>query len=245
LVWNYVEGKSHAAIGAAAGLAAGVFIDASLSNKLVMLGVGTLGGLWPDLDTHASYLGQKLPRWWHKLTPGHRGITHSLIYCVGLFFVALLAQLGVVLLVRRLGHDYSNPSMPLFPIALTAGALSHLIADAMTTQGTPFLYPLIKHKFRLFGPLNFPTGSPPERVMVMIILALTSGYVIYPLVAPASSGLVHTPRVLGLPTEPVLIVLAIATLVGIMMTIWSLVKHHKRKKARRRARARIRARAHA
>jgi inner membrane protein len=237
-----VEGKSHAAIGAAAGLAAGVFIDASLSNKIVMLGVGALGGLWPDLDTHASYLGQKLPRWWHKITPGHRGITHSLIYCLGLFFVALLAQFGTVWLMRKLGHDYSNPSVPVFPIALTAGAVSHLVADSMTTHGTPFLYPLVKYKFKLFGPLNFRTGSPPERIMVMIILALTSGYVMYPLVKPRSSGLVHTPRVLGLPTEPVLIVLAIATLVGSLMAVWSLAKYFSRQGHRRRARVRVRSR---
>jgi inner membrane protein len=42
----------------------------------------------PDLDHPHSVVGRLLPRWWHRLTPGHRGPTHSLVWCAGLAVLA-------------------------------------------------------------------------------------------------------------------------------------------------------------
>src|SRR5215208_2928634 len=72
--------RSHAVIGAAAG--------ASMVAGGIVAG---LAGLLPDVDHPHAAVGRLLPRWWHRLTPGHRGPTHSLVWCLGL---AVLSYAG-------------------------------------------------------------------------------------------------------------------------------------------------------
>src|SRR6266511_1264780 len=77
--------RSHAIIGAAAGVA----VAKSIGGPMVAGGVvACIAAVLPDLDHPKSAVGQLLPRWWHRLTPGHRGPTHSLLWC---FALALLA----------------------------------------------------------------------------------------------------------------------------------------------------------
>ena len=77
--------RSHAVIGAAAGVAVAHATGASMLAGGIVAG---LAALLPDLDHPHSAVGRLLPRWWHRLTPGHRGPTHSLAWCLALAVLA-------------------------------------------------------------------------------------------------------------------------------------------------------------
>ena len=62
--------RSHFLVGGAAGVAVAHTIgDSILAGGIV----GGLAGLLPDVDHPHSAVGRLLPRWWHRLTQGHRG----------------------------------------------------------------------------------------------------------------------------------------------------------------------------
>ena len=77
--------RSHALIGAAAGVAVAHATGAPMLAGGIVAG---LAGLLPDIDHPHAAVGRMLPRWWHRLTPGHRGPTHSLVWCLALAVVA-------------------------------------------------------------------------------------------------------------------------------------------------------------
>ena len=77
--------RSHAVIGAAAGVAVAHATGASMVAGGIVAG---LAGLLPDVDHPHAAVGRLLPRWWHRLTPGHRGPTHSLVWCLALAVLA-------------------------------------------------------------------------------------------------------------------------------------------------------------
>ena len=108
--------RSHFLVGGAAGVAVAHTIgDSILAGGIV----GGLAGLLPDVDHPHSAVGRLLPRWWHRLTPGHRGPTHSLVWCLALALAAHLAG-------AALG---GKPIGPLLALAVLAGSLSHVLAD--------------------------------------------------------------------------------------------------------------------
>jgi inner membrane protein len=155
--------RSHAIIGAAAGVA----VAKGTGGPMVAGGVvACLAAVLPDLDHPSSAVGQLLPRWWHRLTPGHRGPTHSLAWCLAL---ALLGQLGLSLVVDQPG--------PLLALALLAGALSHVIADGLTVAGVPLWWPLRRRHVVLLGMLAFPTRSWREHVVVLGVVAAVAYWV--------------------------------------------------------------------
>ena len=65
--------RSHAVLGAAAGVAVA---HAAGPSRLAGGIVAGLAGLLPDIDHPHATVGRLLPRWWHRLSPGHRGPTH-------------------------------------------------------------------------------------------------------------------------------------------------------------------------
>jgi membrane-bound metal-dependent hydrolase YbcI (DUF457 family) len=93
--------------------------------------VAGLAGLLPDIDHPHAAVGRMLPRWWHRLTPGHRGPTHSLVWCLA---VAVLAYVGNTAL-------NGEPAGPLLALAVLAGSLSHVLADGLTVAGVPVAVP--------------------------------------------------------------------------------------------------------
>lgn len=161
-------GRSHATIGAAVGVAVmhvlGADLDLvrGLGAPDAFVGVAALAGapiaalaaLLPDLDDPGSTLGALLPRWWHRLTPGHRGCTHS-----------LLAVALVTLLVHTLAGAVGLGGLTL-TVLVAAGMLSHLAADAVTDRGVPLLWPLRQH----FGLPLMRTGGALERVSVAAVV---------------------------------------------------------------------------
>ena len=147
--------RSHALIGAAAG----VTVAHVLHEPLVAGGiVGGLAGVISDGDHPQSFVGRMLPAWFHRLTPGHRGQSHSLA------FVALVAGLCWWL------------GFPLLALLAGVGVTSHLLGDAATEAGIPWAWPISKRRMALPRLLAIKTGGAAEVVVVVGVLALTALY---------------------------------------------------------------------
>jgi len=182
-----MEGPSHMRIGAAVDAAAGwsmgapahlaialhpahlppivEVVPASAGACLVCGAIGAIAGLAPDLDTESSTIGAALPGWWHALTPGHRGLSHSLP-AVGLWWVAAWVACAV------LGAAGSG----LLPVLVVAGVASHLLADALTSHGIRPFYPL--SNWHLRSPLAFTSGSRPEPFAVAAVVLLAVAWMV-------------------------------------------------------------------
>jgi membrane-bound metal-dependent hydrolase YbcI (DUF457 family) len=171
-----MEGPSHMRIGGAVGAAAGWSLGApqhmaaavhpahlppavegvlaAVGAALVCGAIGAVAGLLPDLDSEST-LGAGLPAWWHRMTPGHRGLSHSLL-AVGLWWG------GVWLACAGLG--ITGSASLLLRVLIVAGVASHLAADALTDHGIRPFYPFSNWHLRSLLP--FRTGSWPEPIAV-------------------------------------------------------------------------------
>ena len=150
--------RSHALIGGAAGVAVAHATGASMLAAGI---VAAFAALLPDLDHPHSVVGRLLPRWWHRLTPGHRGPTHSLVWCVGLAAIAYVANSAVS----------GEPAGLLLALAVLAGALSHVLADGLTVAGVPLFWPFRRRRSVFLGALAFRTRSWPEALVVLAVVA--------------------------------------------------------------------------
>ena len=150
--------RSHALIGGAAGVAVAHATGASMLAAGI---IASFAALLPDLDHPHSVVGRLLPRWWHRLTPGHRGPTHSLVWCVGLAGVAYLAN----------SAGNGEPAGLLLALAVLAGALSHVLADGLTVAGVPLWWPFRRRRSVFLGALAFRTRSWPEALVVLAVVA--------------------------------------------------------------------------
>jgi len=120
-----------------------------------------LAGLLPDVDHPHSAVGRLLPRWWHRLTPGHRGPTHSLVWCLALALAAHLVGAAMS----------GEPIGPLLALAVLAGSLSHVLADGLTVAGVPLWWPFRRRRTVFLGPLAFRTRSWAEALVVLGVVA--------------------------------------------------------------------------
>jgi inner membrane protein len=150
--------RSHALIGAAAGVA----LADAIGESMVAGGiVASLAALLPDVDHPHSAVGRLLPRWWHRLTPGHRGPTHSLAWCAALGLLVYAVNSAAA----------GEPARPLPALAVLAGALSHVLADGLTVAGVPLWWPLRRRRSVFLGVLAFPTRSWVEALVVTGVVA--------------------------------------------------------------------------
>lgn len=187
-------GANHATLGAAGGFLAGTYIEAPLTVRVIMAGVGVFGGLLPDIDSKSSLMGRFVPNILHRFIK-HRGFTHSLLF-VGIVY-------AVAWLVQYAGAKYAlwdTPTQAYVPLALAVGTATHLFADGLTIQGVPLLAPLSKKRFRLLGPFSFRTGSAVEPAVVIVLLAVAAAYVLLPYAGQVFDG-IDTPHVFGIETE--------------------------------------------
>jgi inner membrane protein len=129
---------THAAVPVAVGLGLG---RERIPARLLALGVAA--SVMPDLDSIAFRLG--IP---YQVTLGHRGVTHSLVFAVG------LALLGACAF-RQLRIGFGRA----FWFLLLAAA-SHGLLDAFTTggYGIAFLWPWSTHRY--VGPLQVIEVAP-------------------------------------------------------------------------------------
>jgi membrane-bound metal-dependent hydrolase YbcI (DUF457 family) len=216
-------------LGAAAGAVAGAAVEAHFGTRIFMVATGAFGGLLSDADTHSSILGKLLPKWWHKLTPGHRRFTHSIPYTALVFAIAL----GVQYLGVHFFSIWKEPGLPFGPIALTAGVGSHLFADILTELGVPLFYPFYKKHIRLPKKLRMTTGEKTEDKAVQTLLVLTVAFLLIPVGQFLLGNFISTPQLFGLHTEPVLYFGLFAIIIWLAYALYTKRKKTTPKKPKR------------
>ena len=124
----------------------------TLATIIVALIANITGSLLPDLDQAGNHLWDMLPggdstgKLLKRIFLGHRTLSHSLL---GLF---LVYELTIWLSPKLFNAAFINPGI--ITLSLLIGYISHLLADGITEEGLPLLFPL-KWKF----------GFPPIRAM--------------------------------------------------------------------------------
>ncbi|MBK1733740.1 hypothetical protein CKO15_00265 [Halorhodospira abdelmalekii] len=118
--------------------------------------LAAFGALLPDIDEPRSWIGRRFLFLSQPLRTffGHRGITHSLAFCI-----LIGALLGL------LSHSYALPEG--LALAILIGYASHLIADAVTPGGIPLMWPF---KGRYSTPCTVRTGGAGEMVIFFVLL---------------------------------------------------------------------------
>jgi inner membrane protein len=121
---------------------AGIFPPNEI-NLTTLVGViigNNIGALIPDMDTSGNYLwgllpqGQFLGKFLRKIFYKHRTITHSLL---GMFLVYKFLDF---LLHKLFNENFVDVNLIL--VSIMIGFVSHLIADSLTEEGIPLLYPI-------------------------------------------------------------------------------------------------------
>jgi inner membrane protein len=156
--------RRHAVLGAAAGVA-----HATGTSMLAGGIVAGLAGLLPDIDHPHATVGRLLPRWWHRLTPGHRGPTHSLLWCLALALAVQVANTAL----------NGAGAGPLLALAVLAGSVSHVLADGLTVAGVPLWWPFRRRRSVFLGPLAFRTRSWAETLVVVGVVAAVAYWVMF------------------------------------------------------------------
>ena len=148
----------------------------SLAQKCIYYVLVLFGALLPDIDHPGSILGRRcgpISRVLHHWC-GHRSITHSISgillllgFCIGMGSLAMA-------LVGSQGIIFSASSRVILYLALYSllfGYALHLLADSLTKEGIPLLWP---HKKR-YGliplvALRFRVGTWAEHVLLWSLI---------------------------------------------------------------------------
>lgn len=103
-------------------LSAGLALLPSVTHRISFLPVIVLATLLPDIDCTRSYLG----KYWFfrplQWCTRHRGLFHSLTFCLGATLILALF-------------------IPVFALPFFLGYLLHLFADSVTVEGVYFWWP--------------------------------------------------------------------------------------------------------
>lgn len=170
-------GRTHNMIAFAALLTAVVYyppVELSTATVVVALIANTAGSMLPDLDQATNRLWDMLPfgdavgKLLSKAFLSHRSLSHSFLG------VIMFDQLSYWIFPRILNGSYINPWI--VSLSLMIGYLSHLLADGVTEEGLPLLFPL-KYKFG-FPPIKswrIKTGKWFENFVVtpLVIVYVT------------------------------------------------------------------------
>lgn len=123
-----MTGKTHVIVGTLTGIGC-IYLDKKLgmnigSSKLLVVAGCALGSLLPDIDIENSLLGRFIPGW---LFWRHRTVTHSIFFAIVVGLIGLLLNINVG-----------------FNVGVVVGIGTHLVLDAMTPRGLPYLlFPII------------------------------------------------------------------------------------------------------
>lgn len=143
-----MTGKTHIV----GGLLVGLLLTQALDIQTGYAALAGIGALIPDIDEPHSTIGRKIPgSFLIKFLFGHREFWHSLL-AAGLFYLLLL------------GFG-SNIVAMLF----VAGYISHLLLDALTPSGVPFLFPK-QHSYSLN---LMRTGGIVEYIFLLALVIVT------------------------------------------------------------------------
>lgn len=165
-----MTGRTHLVAGAnAAGW--GLWLLTGMPASIWWIGLGALGGLFPDLDASDSLLqnadlrsGQrglriqplKLPGLVLNALFGHRGFLHSLLALILLIAAFALARPPIELIA-----------------AFGLGYISHLFLDGINPSGVPLFYPF-KRRIRFVPFVRIRTGGLIDQ---LLFLGLSPGLV--------------------------------------------------------------------
>jgi membrane-bound metal-dependent hydrolase YbcI (DUF457 family) len=152
-----VVSRTHNLIAFASLVAAAVYYPPSkltLATLIVALIANVVGSLLPDIDQASNHLWDMLPggdglgKILKRIFLGHRTLSHSLL---GVFIVYKIVYWLLPKIFNSNFIDYK-----IVALSLLIGYISHLLADGITEEGLPLLFP-IKHKF----------GFPPIKALRM------------------------------------------------------------------------------
>lgn len=148
----------------------GIGLSDGWNNGGVLAMLAALGALLPDLDARESQLKRltvgggiapfALPAVALHRALGHRNLLHS---AAGLGITAALVAVPIGLA----AHAW-QPA-----VALLLGYASHLLLDACTKSGIPFLFPNRIRRFALPLRLRLTTGSAAEEAVLALLGLLT------------------------------------------------------------------------
>jgi inner membrane protein len=160
--------NTHNLIAFASLLTAAVYFppdNLTLATLILALVANVIGSLLPDLDQASNRLWDLLPggdglgKLLKHVFLAHRTLSHSLI---GLF---LVYKAVYWLLPRLFNLNYID--YPIITLALMIGYISHLVADGLTEEGLPLLFPLkIKFGFPPFKSWRIKSGKWFEKYVV-------------------------------------------------------------------------------
>lgn len=124
--------------------------------------VGGIAGVIPDLDEHRSRFGKLVFPLSYLInkTVGHRTLTHSLLFALGIGFIL----------------------MPFFDswvwIATSAGVLAHIAGDMMTGK-VALLYPSNKSFGFSVNPLGFKLIDRSIAMILIVIVTLKGVHLLF------------------------------------------------------------------
>lgn len=137
----------------------------SLATAILALSACFIGGLAPDLDQPTANLWRRLPlgqfigSFIAPIMGRHRFISHSLvgIFIFGVTTKILLNWMSTFVIV----------DIDIVWNAFLIGFISHLIADSLTHDGVPWLFPIpINFGFLPFKALRIKTGGFLEKYLI-------------------------------------------------------------------------------
>lgn len=150
-----MTGKTHVACGTTAllvlNLNQSLYVPYVPNRVLYAVGLATvgLGSLLPDIDIPDSKLGHMVPLISKHLT--HRGITHTLLFPLILFYGTILCMNNMIIGGLLFG--------------LFFGWIFHIFADLFNRKGVPLLWPLMTQHFHV---ATVKTRSVGERIFLVI-----------------------------------------------------------------------------
>lgn len=153
-------GHTHALIGSSLGLGVALSTHADPQHILLMLGIGAVVALLPDIDHPHAAIRRKLGCLGNLLFGRlkHRGITHTLIAIMAVGAAAYAAL------------------PPLIGELVIMAYYSHILADMLTVSGLPVFWPYKKESYHLL-PKRFcmTTNTLPEHLIALgLVVAIGS-----------------------------------------------------------------------
>lgn len=165
-----MTGRTHDAIAFASIVTVGAFYPPESINLLTLIGAviaADIGATVPDMDGGANRLwhllpaGEKTGKVLRRIFYKHRTLSHSIL---GTFAVYKFLEW---LLPKFLNPEFIDPQLIL--ISVMVGYISHLLADSMTEEGLPLLFPL-----------KITFGIPPIKSLRIKTGKWFENFVVYP-----------------------------------------------------------------
>ena len=119
-----------------------------VKSKIIFASVAVIATLLPDLDSHSSRLGRNVLMRPIQMVTGHRGILHSLTFCL---FIGVLLEFFI----------------PVLALGFFLGYSIHLLADSFTVMGISAFWPIKK----IVSRGRIETGGKFEGVLLALTIA--------------------------------------------------------------------------